>query len=98
MGSFTPEQGSQSCREMHPGASFYGNNPVKSDVKVNEKTTIDGHDAWLVESQLSFDITGLKTKGELLIVRSFPLATGPVSTTHRFRIPPLTLYNRPETY
>jgi len=66
-GFFTPEQGSQIVVKCILG-KFYGNNPVKSDVKVNEKTTIDGHDAWLVESQLSFDITGLKTKGELLIV------------------------------
>jgi hypothetical protein len=66
-GFFTPEQGSQIVVKCILGA-FYGNNPVKSDVKVNEKTTIDGHDAWLVESQLSFDIAGLMTKGELLIV------------------------------
>jgi len=66
-GFFTPEQGSQIVVKCILG-KFYGNNPVKSDVKVNEKTTIDGHEAWLVESQLSFDITGLKTKGELLIV------------------------------
>ena len=66
-GFFTPEQGSQIVVKCILGA-FYGNNPVNSDVKVNEKTTIDGHEAWLVESQLTFDIAGLKTKGELLIV------------------------------
>jgi hypothetical protein len=66
-GFFTPEQGAQIVVKCILGA-FYGNNPVKSNVKVNEKTTIDGHDAWLVESHLTFDITGLKTKGELLIV------------------------------
>jgi hypothetical protein len=66
-GFFTPEQGSQIVVKCILGA-FYGNNPVNSNVKVNEKTTIDGHDAWLVESQLTFDIAGLNTKGELLIV------------------------------
>jgi Protein of unknown function (DUF2510) len=66
-GFFTPEQGSQIVVKCILGA-FYGNNPVKSNVKVNEKTTIDGHEAWLVESQLTFDIAGLKTKGELIIV------------------------------
>jgi hypothetical protein len=66
-GFFTPEQGSQIVVKCILGA-FYGNNPVNSNVKVNEKTTIDGHDAWLVESQLTFDIAGLKTKGELIIV------------------------------
>jgi hypothetical protein len=66
-GFFTPEQGSQIVVKCILGA-FYGNNPVESNVKVNEKTTIDGHDAWLVESHLTFDIAGLETKGELLIV------------------------------
>jgi hypothetical protein len=66
-GFFTPEQGSQIVVKCILGA-FYGNNPVNSNVKVNEKTTIDGHEAWLVESQLTFDIAGLETKGELIIV------------------------------
>ena len=66
-GFFTPEQGSQIVVKCILG-KFYGDNPVKSNVKVNEKATIDGHDAWLVESHLTFDIAGLKTKGELLIV------------------------------
>jgi hypothetical protein len=66
-GFFTPEQGSQIVVKCILG-TFYGNNPVNSNVKVNEKTTIDGHEAWLVESQLTFDIEGLETKGELLIV------------------------------
>ena len=66
-GFFTPEQGAQIVVKCILG-SFYGDNPVNSDVKVNEKTTIDGHEAWLVESQLTFDIAGLETKGELLIV------------------------------
>jgi hypothetical protein len=66
-GFFTPEQGAQIVVKCILGA-FYGNNPVNSDMKVNEKTTIDGHDAWLVESQLTFDIPRLEAKGELLIV------------------------------
>jgi hypothetical protein len=66
-GFFTPEQGSQIVVKCILGA-FYGNNPVNSNVKVNKAVTIDGHEAWLVESQLSFSITGLKTRGELLIV------------------------------
>jgi hypothetical protein len=66
-GFFTPEQGAQIVVKCILGR-FYGDNPVNSDVTVNQKATIDGHDAWLVESKLSFDIKGLKTKGELLIV------------------------------
>jgi hypothetical protein len=66
-GFFTPEQGSQIVVKCILGA-FYGDHPVESHVKVNEKSTIDGHDAWLVESQLTFDIPRLEAKGELLIV------------------------------
>jgi hypothetical protein len=66
-GFFTPEQGAQIVVKCILG-SFYGDNPIKSNVTVNEKTTIDGHEGWLVESKLTFDIVGLETKGELLIV------------------------------
>ena len=66
-GFFTPEQGAQIVVRCILG-KFYDPGPVKRNVKVNEETTIDGHDAWLVESHLTFDIAGLKTKGELLIV------------------------------
>ncbi len=66
-GFFTPEQGSQIVVKCILG-KFYGDNPVKSNVTVNKATNIDGHDAWLVESRLTFDIAGLNTKGELLIV------------------------------
>jgi hypothetical protein len=66
-GFFTPEQGSQIVVKCILG-SFYGDNPVNSNVKVNQKVTIDDHEGWLVESQLTFDIPGLETKGELLIV------------------------------
>jgi Protein of unknown function (DUF2510) len=66
-GFFTPEQGSQIVVKCILG-TFYGDNPVNSNIKVNEKVTIDDHDGWLVESQLTFDIEGLETKGELLIV------------------------------
>ena len=66
-GFFTPEQGSQIVVRCILGV-FYGNNPVESEVKVNKATTIDGKDAWIVETQLSFDITGLRTKGELAII------------------------------
>ena len=66
-GFFTPEQGAQIVVKCILGA-FYGNHPINSDVKANERTTIDGHDAWLVESQLTFDIPKLEAKGEYLIV------------------------------
>ena len=66
-GFFTPQQGSQIVVRCILGA-FYGNNPVTSDVKKDQAATVDGHEAWIVESHLSFDVPGLQTKGELLIV------------------------------
>ena len=66
-GFYTPEQGAQIVVRCILGR-FYGDNAVTSDVQVNKATTVDGHDAWQVESQLSFDIPGLIAKGELLIV------------------------------
>jgi hypothetical protein len=66
-GFFTPEQGSQIVVRCILG-NFYGKNQVNSDVIVNKAATIDGHEAWIVESKLTFDITGLQTKGERLIV------------------------------
>ncbi len=66
-GFYTPQQGSEIVVKCILG-KFYSDNPVQSNVQVNKATEIDGHEAWLVESQLSFDIEGLQTKGELLIV------------------------------
>lgn len=66
-GFYTPEQGAHIVVRCILGA-FYGDNPVTSDVTVDKATKVDGHDAWQVESKLSFDIKGLNAKGELLIV------------------------------
>lgn len=73
-GFFTPQQGSQIVVRCILG-KFYSDAEVDSDVKVNRATTIDGHEAWLVESQLSFEIEGLETKGELLIVAIVAVGT-----------------------
>jgi hypothetical protein len=86
-GFYTPEQGSQIVVKCILGA-FYGENEVNSNVTVNRAATIDGHDAWLVESQLSFDITGLETKGELLIVAV--VATGSTAGLFYASIPDTT--------
>lgn len=83
-GFFTPEQGSQIVVKCIIG-TFYDNNPVTSDVKVNEAATIDGHEAWIIESQLGFDIPGLTAKGELLIVAI--VSTGQASGLYYASIP-----------
>ncbi|WP_375425891.1 DUF2510 domain-containing protein [uncultured Friedmanniella sp.] len=66
-GFFSPEDGSKIVVKCILG-TFYGPAAVTSDVTVNKAATIDGHDAWIVESELHFDIPGLRTKGERLIV------------------------------
>jgi hypothetical protein len=86
-GFYTPEQGSQIVVKCILGA-FYGDNPVNSNVKVNQATTIDGHEGWLVESQLTFDIPGLETKGELLIVAI--VSTGATAGLYYASIPDTT--------
>ena len=83
-GFFSPQQGAQIVVRCILGR-FYGDAEVQSDVKVNRATTIDGHDAWLVESQLSFDIPNLRTKGELLIVAI--VATGSTAGLYYASIP-----------
>ncbi|MPM39036.1 hypothetical protein SDC9_85667 [bioreactor metagenome] len=76
-GFFSPQDGSRIVVDCVIGR-FYGNAQVtRADVR-NEATTIDGHDAWLVESKLSFDLRGLDTKGERLIVAI--VSTGPSSS------------------
>ena len=85
-GFFSPEQGSQIVVRCILG-TFYGDSAVTSDVKVNEAATIDGHEAWVVESPLTFDIPGLKAKGERLIVAIVSAGTRRGSTTPRSRTP-----------
>lgn len=62
-GFFSPEQGSQIVVKCVIGA-FYGNAVVTRDDKLNQAMTVDGHQAWIVKTHLSFDIPNLKTKGE----------------------------------
>ncbi len=66
-GFFSPEDGSKIVVKCILG-TFYGNAAVTSDVVVDQKATIDGHDGWIVESKLHFDIPKLNAKGERLIV------------------------------
>lgn len=66
-GFYTPRQGSDIVVTCIVG-SFYFDAKVTRRDTVNRATTVQGKDAWLVESQLSFAIPGLRTRGELLIV------------------------------
>lgn len=66
-GFFSPEQGSEIVLKCVVGR-FYDNAPVERQDLVSKAMKVDGHDAWVVETHLSFDIPNLKTKGELAIV------------------------------
>lgn len=66
-GFYTPQAGSEIVVKCIVGA-FYGDAKVNREDRVNRATTVQGKEAWLVESHLSFNIPNLRTKGELAIV------------------------------
>ena len=66
-GFFSPEEGAAIVARCVAGR-FYGDAVVDRDDQVDKAITVDGHEAWLIESHLSFDIEGLETKGELMII------------------------------
>ncbi len=66
-GFYTPKQGAQIVAKCVTGV-FYGDNPVQRHDQVSKAMTVDGHQAWYLQSHLTFDITGLRTKGETMIV------------------------------
>jgi len=66
-GFYSPQDGSEIVVKCLIGA-FYGNAVVTRDDKVGKAMTVGGKDGWLVETHLSFNIKGLKTKGETAIV------------------------------
>ena len=66
-GFFSPEEGSKIVVECITG-TFYGNNPVTRADSRNAAVKVDGKDAWLLETQLSFDIDGVEAKSEWLMV------------------------------
>lgn len=77
-GFYTPQQGSDVVVTCIVG-SFYGNSKVGRKDLVNKAVKVQGRDAWLVESQLSFSLQGLQTKGELAIVLIVATAEGEAS-------------------
>ncbi|MFX4273800.1 DUF2510 domain-containing protein [Propionibacteriaceae bacterium Y1685] len=66
-GFYTPENGADIVAKCVVGV-FYGDAKVTRDDKVSKATKVDGHEAWTLESHLTFDIDGLETKGELMIL------------------------------
>lgn len=66
-GFFTPEDGAAIVVTCVSG-TFYGDSEVTRDDRRNEALTVDSRDAWVIESQLRFDVPGVQAKSELLIV------------------------------
>ncbi len=77
-GFFGPQQGAEIVGRCVLGA-FYGDNVVNSTTITDKATTVDGHDAWLLEMHLTFDIKGLQEKGETAII--LIVATGEDSSS-----------------
>jgi hypothetical protein len=67
-GFYSPQEGSQIVVQCILG-KFYGENTVVTpDVQRDEAFTLDGHDGWIVETNLSFSLPNLPTTSELAIV------------------------------
>ena len=66
-GFFTPRDGAAIVVKCVTG-TFYGDTEVTRDDQKNAATEVDGHDAWIIESNLGFDVPNLQAKHELLIV------------------------------
>lgn len=66
-GFFTPKDGAAIVVKCVTG-TFYGDTEVTRDDQKNAAITVDGHNGWIIESNLGFDVPGLQAKHELLIV------------------------------
>lgn len=85
-GFFSPEEGSDIVMTCIVGA-FYGDAHVERDDRVNRAMTVDGHDAWIIESYLSFSLPNLQTNSELAIV--VIVETGPGTSSLYYASIPL---------
>ena len=66
-GFFSPKEGSEIVMKCVVG-TFYGNAVVNRKDVSSKQLTVDGNEAWYLESHLTFDIPDLETKGETAIV------------------------------
>jgi hypothetical protein len=66
-GFFAPRDGAAVVVRCVSG-TFYGGSAVTREDLVDRALTVDGHDAWVVESRLGFDVPGVTATSELLIV------------------------------
>ena len=66
-GFFSPKEGSEIVSRCIMGV-FYADAVLDRKDVVNQATTVDGKDAWILEMHLGFNIPRLKEKGETAII------------------------------
>ena len=74
-GFFAPKDGAEIVLRCVTG-TFYGNAEVTRNDTLSQAMTVDGHDGWIMESDLSFSIPGLEATNELLTVVIVDLENG----------------------
>ncbi len=74
-GFFEPKDGAEIVLRCVTG-TFYGNAEVTRNDTLSQAMTVDGHDGWIMESDLSFSIPGLEATNELLTVVIVDLENG----------------------
>lgn len=74
-GFFAPKDGAEIVMRCVTG-TFYGNAEVTRNDILSKAVTVDGHDAWQMDSDLSFSISGLEATNELLTVVIVDLENG----------------------
>jgi hypothetical protein len=74
-GFYSPKDGAAIVVRCVSG-TFYGGSAVTRDDQVDRALTVDGHDAWVIESQLGFEVPGVQARSERLIVVVVDTGTG----------------------
>lgn len=74
-GFFAPKDGAEIVLRCVTG-TFYGDTEVTRHDTKSEGLRVDGHDAWLMESDLTFAIPGIEATNELLTVVIIDLRDG----------------------
>ena len=77
-GFFSPQQGAEIVSRCLMG-EFYGDAVLTRTDLVNEATSVDGRDAWLLEMHLDFSIPDLSETGETAII--LIVSTGEASSS-----------------
>ena len=74
-GFFAPKDGAEIVLRCVTG-TFYGGAEVTRNDTTSQAMTVDGHEGWIMESDLSFSIPGLNATNELLTVVIVDLENG----------------------